>query len=282
MIAYGIIGTASNIDPDKTYDYYTAFDIHPTEVVYNVDINANQKAIKNIKLDRNSDNSAATVGMVKELIPFTKNALYRKYFSEFYDFADADSYGINIGSSGVIINSLKPNITLPPNKDLSDIGYRGLHIKGYDVTFSPLNLSRSTLCIVFSHWRNRSFTLTKYLSTNNNILVKLNYDKTNNKVTLTINRATQNFTMLSEFNGKIIVLWLTENFDTNVTKVKISNYSATLTIPAVQYNVNQRWKFTTEDGVLNKLMYSPNFYDFDSEQFHKVMLQEKLNGSYIV
>ena len=115
-----------------------------------------------------------------------------------------------------------------------------------------------------------------------NILVKLSYDKTNNKVNLTINRATQNFTMLSEFNGKIIVLWLTENFDSNVTKVKISNYSGTLTIPAVHYNVNQRWKFNTEDGVLNKLMYSPNFYDFDSEQYHKVILQEKLNGSYIV
>ena len=88
--------------------------------------------------------------------------------------------------------------------------------------------------------------------------------------------------MPSSFSGRKIVLWLTENFDTNVTKVKISNYSSTLTIPAVQYNVNQRWKFTTEDGVLNKLMYSPNFYDTDSEQYHKVMLQEKLNGSYIL
>ena len=219
--------------------------------------------------------------MVKELIPFTKNALYRKYFSEFYDFADADSYGINIGSSGVIINSVKPNITLPP-KDLRYITKDGLEVTLYDVTFSPSHSSKSTLCIVFSHWRNRSFTLTKYLSTNNNILVKLNYDKTNNKVTLTINRATQNFTMPSEFSGKIIVLWLTENFDTNVTKVKISNYSGTLSIPAVYYNVNQRWKFTTEDGVLFRLMYSPNFYDTDSEQYHKVMLQEKLNGSYIV
>ena len=125
MIAYGIVGTVSNIDPDKAYDYHTAFDIHPTEVVYNVDINANQKAIKNIKLDRNSNNSAATVKMVKELIPFTKNALYRKYFSDFYDFADADMYGINIGSFGVIIHSLIPNITLP-NKDLSEIRYEGL------------------------------------------------------------------------------------------------------------------------------------------------------------
>ena len=29
-------------------------------------------------------------------------------------------------------------------------------------------------------------------------------------------------------------------------------------------------------------MFSPNFYDFDSEAFHRVMMQEKLNGSYIV
>ena len=47
MITYGIEGTFSNIDPDKVYDYHTAFDIKPTEVVYNVDINANNK--KNIK-----------------------------------------------------------------------------------------------------------------------------------------------------------------------------------------------------------------------------------------
>ena len=179
IIAYGIMGTFSNIDPDKVYDYHTAFDIKPTEVVYNVDINANQKEIKNIKLDRQNDNSAATVALVKELAPFTKNALYRLYFSEFYDFADADSYGINIGSSGVIINSLKPNITLPPNKDLSDIRKDGLNVNGYDVTFSPSHSSKYSLCIVFYHWRNRNFSLTKYLSTNNNVLLKLNYDKKN-------------------------------------------------------------------------------------------------------
>ena len=205
IIAYGIEGTFSNIDPDKVYDYHTAFDIKPTEVVYNVNINANQKKILNINLDRSNNNSAATVAMVKELAPHTKNALYRLYFSEFYDFADADTYGINIGSSGVMINSLKPNISLPHNKDLSEISEKGLNINGYDITFSPSHSSKSTLCIVFSHWRNRSFTLTKYLSTNNNILVKLDYNKSNNKVTLTVNKTTQNFTTLSSFNGKFIV-----------------------------------------------------------------------------
>ena len=282
LIAYGIVGTFSNIDPDKVYDFHTAYDIKPTEVTYNVDINANQHSIKGIKLDPNDKSSAATIGQIEAMTKYTINNLYRNYFQEFYDFSNAESYEINIGSSGVIIHSVEPNITLPPNIDLDKVKKDGLNVDGYDVTFSPTHSSKSTLCIVFTHWRNRSFTLTKYLSTNNNILVKLNYDKTNNKVTLTINRVTQKFTMLSEFSGKIIVLWLTENFDSHVTKVKISNYSATLSIPAVFYNVNQRWKFTTEDGVLNKLMYSPNFYDTDSEQYHKVMIQEKLNGSYVV
>ena len=208
MIAYGILGTFSNIDPDKVYDYHTAFDVKPTEVVYNVDINANQKEIKNIKLDRQNDNSAATVALVKEEAPFTKNALYRLYFGEVYDFTNADSYGINIGSSGVVINSVKPNITLPPNKDLRFIYDKGLLVNNYDLTFSPSHSSKSTLCIVFHFSLPSNLSLTKYLSTNNNILFKLNYDKTNNKVTLTINKATQNFTMLSRFNGKIIVLWL--------------------------------------------------------------------------
>ena len=46
MIAYGIVGTVSNIDPDKVYDYHSAFDIKPTEVVYNVNINVNKKKLK--------------------------------------------------------------------------------------------------------------------------------------------------------------------------------------------------------------------------------------------
>ena len=75
MITYGIVGTMSNLDPDKVYDYHTAFDIHPTQVVYNVNINTNNKKMLNIALDKNNNNSAATVGMVKEIHPFTTHNL---------------------------------------------------------------------------------------------------------------------------------------------------------------------------------------------------------------
>ena len=154
--------------------------------------------------------------MVKELTPYTVNAFYRLYFREFYDFTDADMYRLSIGSSGTIIYGLKPSITFP-NKDLSNINKDGLNVNGFIVTFSPVHSSKSSLCIVFYHWRNRNFTLTKYITTNNNILLKLTYDKTNNLVKLILNKITQSFTIPSNFNGQKIVLWSGENFDTNVT-----------------------------------------------------------------
>ena len=89
--------------------------------------------------------------------------------------------------------------------------------------------------------------------------------------------------MPSSFNGKKIVIWLADNPETNIRKVKISNYSSTLSLltPPL-FAFSRTFVFTTESGILSKLMFSPNFYDFDSEQYHKVILQEKINGSYIL
>lgn len=36
-----------NINPDKVYDYHTAFDLKPTKMKMNVDINMNDKIISN-------------------------------------------------------------------------------------------------------------------------------------------------------------------------------------------------------------------------------------------
>ena len=82
MIAYGVFGKVPSIDPQKTYDYHAAFDIRPTEVVYNVNLDMNRKKILNIAPDKTKNNSAATVKMVKELetklSPHTTNNAYRE------------------------------------------------------------------------------------------------------------------------------------------------------------------------------------------------------------
>ena len=178
-------------------------------MVYNVDINANNKKILNIALDRNSNNSAATVAMVKKLIPYTTNILYRKYFEEVYDFTEANIYGLSRASSGIVINSLdsitgdiKRNIGIP-NRTISDVKKDGLDVSGYNISFNPPNHnSKYSLCIVFYHWRNRNFGITKKNSNSKVTLLHLYYLKINNTVNLVVNNTSQNFPMPSSFNGK--------------------------------------------------------------------------------
>ena len=189
IVTYGIVGTFSNIDPDKVYDYDTASDIHPTQVVYNVDINANNKKILNINLDRNSNNSAATVGMVKELIPYTINNLYRKYFKEVYDFTDAANYKLSRTSSGIVFNNLASISGNPtrdmgiPNRTIDDIKKEGLDVTNYTTNFSPApNTSKYTLCIVFYFWNNRDFSIRKKDPNSRSILLFLYYHSRINMV----------------------------------------------------------------------------------------------------
>ena len=81
---YGILRETMDLDPNKTYDYHTAFDMQPTKVVYNVDLNMNRTTILNIALDKNRSNSAATVKMVSDLEtkldPYTKSNVDREIF----------------------------------------------------------------------------------------------------------------------------------------------------------------------------------------------------------
>ena len=92
-------------------------------------------------------------------------------------------------------------------------------------------------------------------------------------------------TLLNSFNGKRDVFWLTKKGTggTPTVKASISNYSATLTLSsALASQSNYTFRISSEDAVIHKVMYTPNSYDFDSVQFHTIMMQEKLNGSYVM
>ena len=289
MIAYGIVGTVSNIDPDKFYDYHTAFDIKPTEVVYNVDINTNNKKILNIALDKNNNTSAATVGMVNKIHPFTKNYIYRKYFEDFFDFNDSNNYVLNKTSSGVVFNSISSitgnsarNITFP-NKTIDNIKDGGLNIERYTISYSPASkLTSNTFCLVFTFGINKYFNITKKNSNNNQTLLFLQYVNVNSSLNLHIGNTSNNITIPNSFDGKKVVLWITESISHNVTKVKISNYSSEIVANTVNCSANEKFEFFSRDGVIEKFMYCPNFYNTDSVEYHKIILQEKINGSYIL
>ena len=117
------------------------------------------------------------------------------------------------------------------------------------------------------------------------------YDKTTKKLTLETNGLKTgstnetSITLLNSFNGKRVVFWLTKKGTGGVLTVKasVSNYSATLTLSsALASQSNYTFRISTEDAVIYRVMYSPNFYDLDSHEFHTILVQEKLNGSYVL
>ena len=296
MIAYGVFGKVSSIDPQKTYDYHTAFDIKPTEVVYKVDLDMNRKKILNIAPDRTKNNSAATAKMVKDLetkfSPHAKNNAYREIFEEFYDFSNAGiSKIVDRGQpSGIVVNGLLPNIHFT-SMNIANIWEGGLRIQNEPVSLTLLGKRSFTLCVVMRLWLNRSMYIKTFMRNEADEKPHLIYDKTTKKLTLQTNGLKAgstnetSITLLNSFNDERVVFWLTKK-DTGgdlTVKASFSNHSATLTLSsALASQSNYTFRISSEDAVIYKITYTPNFHDLDSREFHQIMLQKKLNGSYVL
>ena len=117
------------------------------------------------------------------------------------------------------------------------------------------------------------------------------YDKTTKKLTLQTNGLKAgstnetSITLLNSFNDERVVFWLTKkDMGGDLTvKASISNHSATLTLSsALASQSNYTFRISSEDAVIYKIMYTPNFHDPDSIEFHQIMIQEKLNASYVI
>ena len=229
MIAYGVFGKVSSIDPQKTYDCHTAFDIQPTQVVYNVPINMNRRKILNISVDRNVNNSVATLKMVKDLYPYTKHDMYRGIFPIFYDFSDASIYDLNTNVGGFTFTSLiphsnvyhfpftglNPHFTFPMMTQ-ANIVEGGLRLQNKTISFALNSGCNFTICVVMRIWLNKSFSIKTHVNSVSKVSPNLIYDKTNKTLKLqtfitTPTRANEmSITLPSNFNSKRVKLWLTK------------------------------------------------------------------------
>ena len=294
MIAYGVFGKVSSIDPQKTYDYHTAFDIKPTEVVYNVDLDMNRKKILNIAPDKTKNNLAATVKMVKDLetklSPYTKNNAYREIFEEFYDLSDASNYKIIVGVSGIMISGILPHIYFP-RMDTTNVLEVGLRLHNTTLSLELFSKRSFTLCVVMLLWLNKNMYIKTFTRDGADEMPHLIYDKTTKKLKLQTNGLRTgstnetSITLLNSFNGKRVVFWLTKKGTGGdlAVKASISNYSGTLTLSsALASQSNYTFRIFSEDAAIYKIMYTPNFHDLDSIEFYRIMLQEKLNVSYVL
>ena len=280
IIVYGINGAHGNVDPDRSFDYHTAFDIKPTQVVYNVAINANNKPITNLAIDQNT-NSAATFGMIKDLRNLLPLYFYSNLFEEFWDFTQADNYVVTTSSSSSGVNisfnklkSIKGTSTITfPTKNISTIISNGLNVSDYTLDIPlPDNYGSLNMFIVYYFWNNRDFSIIRYDTQNNNKLFEITYTNTNRRITVKSGLQTSYGTIPNNLSGKKIVLWIKQT-NGYILEFRLNNSKVFRALGFGSINsAKQKVTFLTKDGVVNKIMFSSNLNQNNS----KILMQETL------
>ena len=104
------------------------------------------------------------------------------------------------------------------------------------------------------------------------------YDKTTKKLKLQTNSHGStnetSITLLNSFNGKRVVFWLTKKGTGGdlAVKASVSNYSGTLTLSSTLASQSTyTFRIFSDDTVIYRVMYTPNFHDLDSSEFHRII-----------
>lgn len=92
LLLMAFLGKHHQLTPKKHTIIIQPLISNQQKFFYNVCLDRNQKKLTNVSLDTNSNNSAATVRMVKDLeikvYPYITSYAYRDIFEEFYDLID--------------------------------------------------------------------------------------------------------------------------------------------------------------------------------------------------
>ena len=226
---------------------------------------------------KSRNNSAGTVKMVKDLetkiAPYKTNNVYREIFEEFYDFSDASNYKLTLGAVGITFTGINRT-----QMNIANVQEGGLRLRNQTLDLTLFSKKSFTICVVMQLWLNRSMSIKTIMGNGAYDKPHLIYDRTTKKLKLQTNGddGEDSITVLNSFNGKRVVFWLTKNGTgfRLVVKVSISNHSATLMqLSNLASQNNYKFQITSEDAVIHKVMYSPNFYDFDFMQYHKIKIK---------
>ena len=189
-----------------------------------------------------------------------------------------------------MISGILPHIYFP-RMDTTNVLEGGLRLHSTTLSLKLFSKRSFTLCVVMQLWLNKSLSIKTIMSNGAYEKAHLIYEKTTKKLTLQTNGLRTgstnetSITLLNSFSGKCVVFWLPKKGTGGdlTVKASISNYSGTLTLSsALASQSTYTFRIFSEDATIYKIMYTPKFHNLDSLEFHRIMLQEKLNGSYVL
>ena len=290
LIVYGVKGYVSSVEP-KIYD--TVFSVNNGNMVMQTNIDLNNHKIINLA-NPTDDGDACNKRYVdivdtkiNDLSYYTKDHRYKNVFGEdFYDLIETSRFNLIQGVSGVVINGVLPNFVLETDRFITD----------YDPKYG-LKLSTKThirTADIFN--QNSSFTFFMSFMHDNTKIGKISFSNTlalhikfypcyhitSNKLIIDYLRGSYETTFTSDYQNKQLFVWICFDGTRNLHKMALSNYSShiseTFSPPA---NFQSRQLEIDYEVYVNKIGFTNRFIDVNSLEHHRIMLEEKRNGSYL-
>ena len=292
LVVYGVKDWSDSVYPG-IYDGLDneMFRYENGDMKMQTDLDMNNKKIIHLS-DPIDDGDAVNKSSLDSVSYYTKNHAYRSVFPEFYDLVETSRFNLINGVTGVVINKIHPNLMLETDRFINDYYVNNglkLSTKTHIHTSKIFNQTNSfTFFMSFKHDETKTCRIS--WSHTSPIPIKLypRYEITADQFRADFGRVKglkqpiQSVSFTSDFKNKQLCIWICYDATQRLYKMALSNYNAhinqTLSRP-INFQSNQ---FEIDyDGFVNKIGLVDKFIDVNSLDFHRILLEEKRNGSYL-
>ena len=288
IVIYGVRGWVDSVDSsvyDDFFYYLDDFFEDDDGMKMKTNINLNNHRIKNLT-DGINEPDAVNKRQLDIVSFYSKGYIYRTILgNDFYDLVETSRFNLVRNSIGVVINGVTPNFVLETKRLITDYNLRfGLRLstKSHISTTKIFNQNSSfTLFMSFTHDSTKTCEISFSNTLNAHIKWYPRYRITGNEIIIDGHSATYQTPITSDFQNKKVFIWICFN-GSNLYKMALSNYSSHVSetfSPPVNFQSTQLE--IDFDGFVNKIGLTDRFIDVNSIEHHRIILEEKRNGSYL-
>ena len=281
IVIYGVRGWIDSVDPgvyDDIIHYLDDIFEDDNGMKMKTNINLNNHLINNLG-DGVNDADAVNKRQLDTVSYYSKDHIYRTIFrNEIYDLIETSRFNLVQNASGVVINGVQPNFVLETSRFITDYNPR-LSTKSHIRTTKIFNQNSSfTFFMSFTHDSTKTCEISFSNTLNFHIKWYPRYQITSNKIILNHLTGSYETTFTSDFQNKQLFIWICFN-GSNLYKMSLSNYSSHISETFRQpVNFQSNQLEIDYGGIVNKFGLTDRF--INSLEHHRIMLEEKRNGSY--
>ena len=296
LVVYGVKDWSDSVQPG-VYDGLdnVMFKYENGDMEMQTDLNMNSKRITHLSDpvdDGDAVNKLTLNSNLNSVSYYTKNHVYRSIFPEFYDLVETSHFSLINNVLGIVIDKIHPNLILEKDRFIDDYDpNNGLKLsrKTHIHTSKIFNSGMSyTFFMSFKHDVTKTCRISWSHTSPLPIKLYPRYEIAADQFRVDFGRIKglsqpiQSVGFTSDFKNKQLCIWICYNAPRRLYKMALSNYTSHVN-QAIPRAINSRSdQFEIDyDGFVNKIGFVDKFIDIDSLDFHRILLEEKRNGSYL-